>query len=530
MMIILPVLAGCSDSRQAEEPSVVAVSAEAAAAPTTDGIPWYPGTVEEAFAAAAVQNKPVFLYWGAEWCPPCHELKSTIFLREEFISLSRLFVPVYLDGDTERAQRYGEQFGVYGYPTVIIFDQEGVEVTRIPGGMDIERYLSVLELALNALQPVSELLLALEKGLAIRDEDWTLLANYSWGQDRGRALGEREPGTVLEELARACPPRLSLEKSQLQMLAIAEWAGSDGRDPLLAQDYLGRVQQILADEALFRANLSVFIYAGADLITALADGQELNKLLEMMLLPLGSAIEDPDVNLLTRVELLYAWVEANKVVLPEGESLTPRQQAWVSTRVEAARKELNSYQLHTALSTISQLYFELGLDKEAREAALQGISVSDQPYYFMSIMAFIERESGNDSEAIGWYRQAWDASRGPATRVQWGTNYLYALLETTPDDLAAIGDTADLIFSELEAQVDGLHHRNSIRLDRLSARLLAWATPADGDANTIARRGEVLEKLRANMLRVCESLDVAPESPGTCETFLVVQDPAAESI
>ena len=50
-------------------------------------------------------NKPVFLYWGAEWCPPCAQIKSTIFNKREFQERTRLFVPVYLDGDTPSAQK-----------------------------------------------------------------------------------------------------------------------------------------------------------------------------------------------------------------------------------------------------------------------------------------------------------------------------------------------------------------------------------------------------------------------------------------
>lgn len=38
------------------------------------GIDWFEGSVEGAFATAKTQDKPIFLYWGAVWCPPCHEL------------------------------------------------------------------------------------------------------------------------------------------------------------------------------------------------------------------------------------------------------------------------------------------------------------------------------------------------------------------------------------------------------------------------------------------------------------------------
>jgi len=72
-------------------------------------IAWFEGTVGEAFALAREQGRPVFLYWGAEWCPPCHYLKNKIFKRPEFVARSRQFICVYLDGDTERAQILGEE-------------------------------------------------------------------------------------------------------------------------------------------------------------------------------------------------------------------------------------------------------------------------------------------------------------------------------------------------------------------------------------------------------------------------------------
>jgi thiol:disulfide interchange protein len=54
-----------------------------AAAPTAEpsGVAWVHAAsdadVDAAFAHAKAANVPVFLYWGATWCPPCNQVKAT---------------------------------------------------------------------------------------------------------------------------------------------------------------------------------------------------------------------------------------------------------------------------------------------------------------------------------------------------------------------------------------------------------------------------------------------------------------------
>ena len=104
------------------------------------GIAWFKGDVDAAFKSAQASNKPVLLYWGAQWCPPCKQLKSAVFNRPDFIEKSKLFVAVYLDGDLPDAQKWGDVFRVTGYPTVVVFKPDRTEITRIAGNMDLSLY------------------------------------------------------------------------------------------------------------------------------------------------------------------------------------------------------------------------------------------------------------------------------------------------------------------------------------------------------------------------------------------------------
>ena len=105
--------------------------------------------VDSIFAQAQAAHKPVFLYWGAVWCPPCNQVKSTVFNRPDFIARSQGFVPVYVDGDAPGAQKLGARFNVRGYPTMILFQPDGSELTRLPGEVDAAQYLQVLNWGLT---------------------------------------------------------------------------------------------------------------------------------------------------------------------------------------------------------------------------------------------------------------------------------------------------------------------------------------------------------------------------------------------
>ena len=115
-----------------------------AVADHAEGIAWRKASsdadIEAAFAVARAETKPVFLYWGAKWCPPCNQVQATLFNRQDFIERTRAFVPVYVDGDSPGAQRLGTRFRVSGYPTMLMLKPSGEEVTRLPGEVDPARY------------------------------------------------------------------------------------------------------------------------------------------------------------------------------------------------------------------------------------------------------------------------------------------------------------------------------------------------------------------------------------------------------
>jgi thioredoxin-related protein len=477
LLLVALVMVGCDGGSVGADSSSVADSQAGLDRPA--GIDWFEGSVEGAFAEAAAQDKPLFLYWGAVWCPPCHELKGTIFKQQAFIDQSKWFIPVYLDGDTEQAQLYGETFSVYGYPTVIVFSPQGTEITRIPGGMDIQRYMGILELAINAITPVADLVAAVKADQPISSADWELLAYYSWGQDRGKVLAEnsttQERYDLFQLLAANCPEDLTLVKSRLQLLAIEQWVGLESEDLTLRDNYLNQLKTILADAKLRSANRDSLMYGGAALSAALAQGPELASLRQQLVDNLRGILANTELNLLMRLRALSGWVLLQNASLAEDQDLGTEQLAWIKEQVTWGLAAADQYQYHSAVNSLSQALLDANLINDARQMLVSSLRVTKHPYYLMSDLGYLEAQLGNNQEALGWYKQAWDTSKGPATRIQWGVNYVVNLIELAPQNIGGIKLASSAVLQELSGQNNGFYQRTATRIGELDRKLESWA-------------------------------------------------------
>ena len=147
-------------------------------------IEWRKDGMESALAEAKKTNRPLFVYWGAIWCPPCNVLKAKVFPDSDFKQAVSSFIPVYLDGDTESAQLWGEKLNASGYPTLMVLNSAGKEVVRLSTNVSATEIAEVLKDAYNVLSPVPELLREIKNGARKPGpEEWRLLSRYSWDQD-----------------------------------------------------------------------------------------------------------------------------------------------------------------------------------------------------------------------------------------------------------------------------------------------------------------------------------------------------------
>jgi thiol:disulfide interchange protein len=101
-----------------------------------------------------VQNVPgnqrvrVILFTGTEWCPACTHLDSSVIATKEWADFQRAevaFQKVDVPADRSRLKE-GDQlliskYGVSGYPTMVVLDAKGKELSRQVGsGAPVENY------------------------------------------------------------------------------------------------------------------------------------------------------------------------------------------------------------------------------------------------------------------------------------------------------------------------------------------------------------------------------------------------------
>ncbi len=475
------------------------VPASTAASPSTQGkvaeggIDWFEGSVEEALSRAKSEARPIFLYWGAQWCPPCNQIKSTIFVREDFIARTRQFIAVYLDGDSDGAQRWGEHFGTSGYPTLIVLQPDGTELTRLSSGMDGARYPEVLDLALARNRPLRELLAtALSTPKALAAEDWSLLALYSWEADNGRSLPAREQPETLRRLADACPETLTLPRQRLQLLAaIASLDAGQSLPPATIE----LLRDIAGSPASARLNLTELQYYAADLIekSSIDDGSVRDALTSQLRALMDQIFSDASLPIKQR--LLSTRLLIDLAAL-EGRGESSQLQDLVRARARWADQQATTPYLRQSLIYNAAWYLhDVGLSQEALAMFEAELPRAVSPHYYMSYLSAIEEDLGHARQALDWARQAWEGATGPATRTQWGTSYALAMIRLDPDNTTAVKDAVTRLLDEMRAGGDGFYQRSLKRMQRLNTALKDWS--ASGDDARQSAAAALLGRLRS---------------------------------
>jgi thiol-disulfide isomerase/thioredoxin len=470
--------------------------------------------IERAFAQARSQGKPVLLYWGATWCPPCNQLKATLFNRQDFAAQSKHFVAVFVDGDRPAAQKLGARFKVSAYPTLVLLTPQGAEVARLPGEADPPQVLSLLEAGLAGGRPISAVLADARAGKPLAANEWRMLAFHSWDVDESGLVEASERPAVLAELAAKAPPDDGETTTRLWLKALA--ASDDGKglkpDAALTQ----RVTQVLADLAAARTHMDVLINGSAEMLKALttegsAERSALQAQFEAALRRLQA---DATLSRGDRLSALAARVELARLGQAKDATAPALPEPLVrEVRDMAAgldRETADPYERQAVIPDAAYVLGQAGLWSDSDALLKANLARSISPYYLMSQLAGNARKLGRTAEALDWYQRAYDRSVGPATRLQWGASYVSALVDLAPKDAARIEKAASQVFADAATDGGAFHDRSARSLQRVGKKLASWN--ADG------RRADVIRRLQSRVDPLCARVQGAELE--TCRRLL----------
>ena len=525
LLLLLPwlvaALVACSPrepapAAAAKPASAISAAGQAPVQAVSAGIAWTKAVsesdVDAAFAQARSAGKPLFLYWGAKWCPPCNQLQATLFNRQDFIERSRAFLPVYVDGDSPGAQKLGARFHVRGYPTMVLFNPQGVELTRLPGEVDMAQYTQVLTLAINAQRPLTAVLAeARAGGKGLSANDWRLLAFYSWETDESQLVPKKELPALLQQMARACPAEAAEAATRLWLKALAASEPGKTRPDAAARQ---RLVALLGHAGESRQHMDVLGNNASELVSAasLASTPERAQVQGAFEAALRRFEADTSLSRADRLTALYARVELARMNQPKGSKAPLSAALLAEVREHAARVDADitdGYERQAVLPFAGYVLQKAGLVDESDTLLKANLAKSHSPYYLMSELASNARKRGDKAGALQWSQQAFDKSEGPATRLQWGASYVNALLELSPSDEARIETAVMQVLAEAEGQPNAFYERSARSLQRIGKGLQQWSKGGTHAA--------VLQRLHRRLDAVCARLPAGDPQRAVCD-------------
>ncbi|HZN59510.1 MAG TPA: thioredoxin fold domain-containing protein [Planctomycetota bacterium] len=166
------------------------------------GIPWEK-SFEAARAAAAVNEKPLLVDFGAEWCGFCKKLDRETFTDDRVIRLVReSFVAVKVDVD--KSPELGKKYEIQGLPTLVFLAPTGEALARLEGYRPADQFLK------EARQP-AESSSSLKKLRELAEKDRGDIDAQRAYARAVFAAGNAEGALKVLEAARATLPREGAE-------------------------------------------------------------------------------------------------------------------------------------------------------------------------------------------------------------------------------------------------------------------------------------------------------------------------------
>ena len=505
----------------AVDQGAASVAAGVVASNAPPGIGWFKGSVQEAFADARRSGRPVLLFWGAVWCPFCHTLKATVFIRPDFIAKTRLFVPVYLDGDDAGAQAWGERFGVLGYPTLVVLDADQHEILRLGAGHEVSEYASVLDVALEDLQPIDALLPLAAAGKPLNADQCRRLAFNEWTLDSIEPQRYAAQAAALQAASKACPAgpegaNLAIYAASFEAQSQASTGATRASVSPRLSALMDQVSAVLDQPQLALATAPALTALGASFFKAAQSRSPAlaDSLRDRYVSTMDAAAASPHFAVADQLGFLDAKIDALMSLTDPHQPPPADVLKSVDARIDAALDaEKSPYVRPGLVNAALNILEDTDQYDKAYQIAKAEIARSETPYYYQADLAEIAEKLGRKDEAIQLLDVAYHGAHGPATRFQWGALYISGLLRMTPKDDQRIQQAGLEVLGELDGP-DRIAARARVRLAKLDQELRHWNSKANG------AHAQVLRALHARSRQICVKVPAAQPARASCDAFL----------
>lgn len=115
-------------------------------------------------------HEPIFVHFYGIWCPPCNMLEEGVYPTATFQKASEGFILLALDADAELSWDWKARFKVGGYPTLLVLDERGQEISRAVGYRSPESLAAFLRESKSLMnEPIEIAALAVAKSSPTED-------------------------------------------------------------------------------------------------------------------------------------------------------------------------------------------------------------------------------------------------------------------------------------------------------------------------------------------------------------------------
>jgi hypothetical protein len=396
---------------------------------------------------------------------------------------------------------------------MVLMRGDGSELMRLPGEADAPQVLQLLEFGLGGGRAAKDVLADARAGKVLSGAEWRMLAFYSWISDESQLLSEAERPGVLAGLAAACPRSEADSATRLMLKALAD--SDDGKGVKSDAALRQRLRGWLGDPVVVRAQMDVLTNFAPEITKAVsapgsADRKAIVGAYDVALRGLQA---DTTLSRADRLTALGARVELARIHSAKNERHpripAPLLQQVRESSAAADREVSDGYERQAVITAAAYILGRAGLWKESDALLKANLAKSHSPYYLMSQLGGNARKLGRSDEALRWYEEAFARSEGPATRLQWGAQYVSALVELAPDDEARLERAVSRMIDEAALDRGAFDGRSARSLARVDKQLTQW--------NRDGRHSAVVGRLRAQLQPVCSRLGGEPAARAACE-------------